>query len=164
MIPKQPFAFHSGSWIRATTSDCRTIRTPNVCRTYGCSVTTNPYSWLPLQHIFPHIESSNKKNQNTSGGRYVHLPGRSVTRLTAYHISRHVASTFKSLATTTTHFDLKAFIKTDRAKIPGHDTAHDPVHCPYSGCRIVNKQFLYRASDRKSLDFYRSYFSRASIR
>jgi hypothetical protein len=116
MIPKQPFAFHSGSWIRATTSDCRTIRTPNVCRTYGCSATTNPYSWLPLQHVFPHVESSNKKNQNTSGGRYVHLPGRSVTRLTAYHISRHVASTFKRLATTTTHFDLKAFIKIDRVK------------------------------------------------
>jgi hypothetical protein len=87
------------------------------------------------------------------------LPGRSVTRLTAYHISRHVASTFKSLATTTTHFDLIVFIKTDRAKIPGHDTTHDPVHCPYSGCKIVNKQFLYRASDRKSLDFYRSYLA-----
>jgi hypothetical protein len=41
------------------------------------------------------------------------LPGRLVTRLTAYHISWHVASTFKSLATTTTHFDLKTFIKTD---------------------------------------------------
>jgi hypothetical protein len=44
------------------------------------------------------------------------LPGRLVTRLTTYHISRRVASTFKNLATTTTHFDLKAFIKTDRVK------------------------------------------------
>jgi hypothetical protein len=42
------------------------------------------------------------------------LPGRSVTRLIAYHISRYVASTFKRLATTTTHFDLKTFIKIDR--------------------------------------------------
>jgi hypothetical protein len=47
-----------------------------------------------------------EKNQITSGGRYVHLPGQSVTRLTAYHISWHVASTFKRLATTTTHCDL----------------------------------------------------------
>jgi hypothetical protein len=42
------------------------------------------------------------------------LPGDSGTRLTAYHISRYVASTFKNLATTTMHFDLKAYIKTDR--------------------------------------------------
>jgi hypothetical protein len=87
------------------------------------------------------------------------LPGRLVTRLTAYHISRHVASTFKRLATTTTHFDLKAFYQNKQGKLPGHDTAHDPVHYPYSGCRIVNKQLLYRASDRKSLDFYRSYLA-----
>jgi hypothetical protein len=46
-----------------------------------------------------------------------HLPGHSGTRLTAYHISWYVASTFKRLATTTTHFDLKAFIKTDRVNL-----------------------------------------------
>jgi hypothetical protein len=87
-----------------------------------------------------------------------HLPGHSGTRFTAYHISRHVASTLKRLATTTTHFDLKIFIKTDRV-IFGHDTAHDPVHHPYNGCGILNKQLLYRVSDRKSPDFYRSYLA-----
>jgi hypothetical protein len=70
------------------------------------------------------------------------LPSRLVTRLTAYHISRHVASDQNRLG-----------------KLPGHDTAHDPVHYPYSGCRIVNKQLLYRVSDRKSLNFYRSYLA-----
>jgi hypothetical protein len=45
------------------------------CRTYACSVTTCPYSWLPLQHVFLHVQSSNRKNQNTSGGRYVHSSG-----------------------------------------------------------------------------------------
>jgi hypothetical protein len=38
-----------------------------------------------------------------------------------------------------------------------HDTTHDPVHHPYSDCRIVNIQLLYRASDRKSLNFCQSY-------
>jgi hypothetical protein len=46
-----------------------------------------------------------------------HLPGHSGTRLTTYHISRYVASTFKRLATTTTHFDLKSFIKIDRVNL-----------------------------------------------
>jgi hypothetical protein len=77
--------------------------------------------------------------------------------LPLYHISRHVASTFKCLATTTTHCDLINFYQHKRGKLPSHDTALDPVHHPYSDCRIVNIQFLYRASDRKSPDFYRSY-------
>jgi hypothetical protein len=36
-----------------------------------------------------------------------------VLGLPLYHISRHVASTFKRLATTTTHCDLITFINTD---------------------------------------------------
>jgi hypothetical protein len=88
-----------------------------------------------------------------------HLPGHSGTRLTTYHISQYVASTFKRLATTTTCCDLINFIQNRQGKTPGHDTVHDPEHYPYSGCRIVNKQLLYRASDRKSPDFYRSYLA-----
>jgi hypothetical protein len=80
-----------------------------------------------------------------------------VLGLPLYHISRHVASTFKRLATTTTHCDLINFYQHRRGKLPGHVIAHDPVHDPYSDCRIVNIQLLYRASDRKSPDFYRSY-------
>jgi hypothetical protein len=77
--------------------------------------------------------------------------------LPLYHISRHVASTFKRLATTTTRCDLNNFNQNRQGKTPGHDTIHDPVHHPYSDCRIVNTQLLSRASDRKSLVFYRSY-------
>jgi hypothetical protein len=80
-----------------------------------------------------------------------------VLGLSLYHISRHVASTFKCLATTTTHCDLINFYQHRRGKLSGHVTVHDPVHDPYSGCRIVNIQHLYHASDRKSLDFCRSY-------
>jgi hypothetical protein len=40
-----------------------------------------------------------------------------VLGLPLYHISRHVASTFKCLASTTTHFDLNTFIKTDRVNL-----------------------------------------------
>jgi hypothetical protein len=80
-----------------------------------------------------------------------------VLGLLLYHISRHVASTFKRLATTTTHYDLNNFYQNRQGRLPGHDTAHDPVHHPYSDCRIENMQLLCRASDRKSLVFYRSY-------
>jgi hypothetical protein len=74
--------------------------------------------------------------------------------LPPYHISRHVASTSQRLATTTTHCDLNNFYQNRQGKSPGHDNVHDPVHYPYSDCKIVNMQFLYRASDRTSLDFY----------
>jgi hypothetical protein len=154
IVPKQSFAFHSDSWNRVTTSDCRTIRTP-MCRTYVCSATTWSYS-CPLCRTYSRT-SVRVKNQITSGGRYVHYSGRLVARLTAYHISRHVASTFKRLTTATAHCDLNNFYQHRRGNLPSHDTAHDPVHHPYSDCRIVNIQLLSRASDRKSLDFCRSY-------
>jgi hypothetical protein len=64
---------------------------------------------------------------------------------------------FKRLATTTTHIDLNSFYQNRQGEASGHDTTHDPVRYPYSGCRNVNLQLLYRASDRKSPDFYRSY-------
>jgi hypothetical protein len=79
--------------------------------------------------------------------------------LPLYHILQFVASTFKRLATTTTHFDLNHFYQNRQGKPPGRDTAHDTIHHPYSDCRMVNMQFLYRASDRKPPDFYRSYLA-----
>jgi hypothetical protein len=78
-----------------------------LCRTYVCSATTKPVFLSAKYNVLPHVGAW--ENQKTSGGRYVHLPGRLVTRLTAYHISRHVTSTFKSLATTTTRCDLNQF-------------------------------------------------------
>jgi hypothetical protein len=80
-----------------------------------------------------------------------------VLGLPLYHISQHVASTFKRLATTTPHFDLINFYQHRWGNLSSHDIAHDPVRHPYSDCRIVNTQLLYRASDRKSPDFCRSY-------
>jgi hypothetical protein len=80
-----------------------------------------------------------------------------VLGLPLYHISRHVASTFKHLATTITDCDLIDIYQHRRGNLPSYDTVHDPVHHPYSDCRIVSIQLLYRASDRKSPDFYRSY-------
>jgi hypothetical protein len=77
-----------------------------------------------------------------------------VLGLPLYHILRYVASTFKGLATTTTHCDLINFYQHRRGKLPGHVTTHDPIHDPYSDCRMINIQLLYRASDRKSPDFY----------
>jgi hypothetical protein len=77
--------------------------------------------------------------------------------LLLYHISWHVASTFKRLATTTTHYDLNNFYQRRRGNLPSYDTAHGPVHHSYSDCRIVNIQLLYHASDRKPPDFCQSY-------
>jgi hypothetical protein len=126
-----------------------------MCRTYVCSATTWPYS-CPLCGTYSRM-SVRGKNQITSGGRYVHSSGRLVTRLTTFHISRHVDSTFKRLATTTTHCDLINFYQHRWGNHSCHDTAYDPVHRPYSDCRIVIIQLLYRASDSKSPDFCRSY-------
>jgi hypothetical protein len=81
-----------------------------------------------------------------------------VLGLPLYHISRYVASTFKRLATTTTHCDLINFYQHRRGKLPRHVTTHDPIHDPYSDCRMINIQLLYRASDRKSPNFYQSYW------
>jgi hypothetical protein len=97
------------------------------------------------------------RNQIIEWWRHVHLPGQLGSRLTTYHISRRVASTFKCLATTTTHCDLINFYQHGRGKVPGHVIAHDPVHDPYSDCEMVNIQLLYHASDRKSPDFCWSY-------
>jgi hypothetical protein len=80
-----------------------------------------------------------------------------VLGLPLYHILRYVASTFKCLATITTHCDLINFYQHRRGNLLSHGTAHDPVHDPYSDCRKVNIQLPYRASDRKSPDFYWSY-------
>jgi hypothetical protein len=110
------------------------------------------------RNIFPHIGACTK-NQITSGGRYVHSSGRLVTRLTAFHISRYVASSFKRLTTATTHCDLIKFYQHRRGNPSCLDIAHDPVHYPYSDCRIINIQLLYRTGDRL-LGFCRSYITR----
>jgi hypothetical protein len=80
-----------------------------------------------------------------------------VLGLPLYHISWHVASTFKRIATTTTHCNLINFCQHRWGNLSSHDIAHDSIHDPYSDCKIVNIQLLYRVSDKKSPDFYRSY-------
>jgi hypothetical protein len=128
-----------------------------MCRTYVCSATTWPYS-CPLCGTYSRT-SVRVKNQITSGGGYVHSSGRLVTRLIAYHISRHVASTFKRLTTTTTHCDLIKFALTQTGfLLRSWIINHNPVRHPYSGCRNVNIATPIKLpNDRKSLDFYRSY-------
>jgi hypothetical protein len=88
----------------------------------------------------------------------MHSSGRLVTRLTAYHISQHVASSFKRLTTATTHCDLNQIHQHSRGIITILIHYINPVRHPYSDYRNVNIATpIYRASDRKSPDFYRSY-------
>jgi hypothetical protein len=68
-----------------------------LCRTYICSATTKPVFLSAMQNVLPHVGACKHKIK-VEWWRQVHLPGHSGTRLTAYHISRHVASTFKRLA------------------------------------------------------------------
>jgi hypothetical protein len=68
----------------------------------------DPVFLSALQNVLPLIGACKHKIK-VEWWRRVHLSGHSGTRLTAYHISWHVASTFKHLATTTTHFDLNHF-------------------------------------------------------
>jgi hypothetical protein len=82
------------------------------CRTYICSVTTKPVFLVALATRIPQSNQVTRRT-NTCGGRYVHSSSRLVTRLTAYHISRYVVSTFKHLTPIDTHRDLNQFINTD---------------------------------------------------
>jgi hypothetical protein len=87
---------------------------------------------------------------------YVHLPGQSGTRLTAYHMYGMwlvLSYTWPPLP----HTAALSNWSTQMGTIPSHGTTHNSVCDPYSDCKIVNNQLLYRASDRKSLDFCRSY-------
>jgi hypothetical protein len=122
IIPKQPFAFHSTRGTGPSQATVGPYAHP-MCRTYVCSATTWPYS-CPLCGTYSRT-SVRVENQITSGGRYVHSSGRLVTRLTAYHISRHVASTFKRLATATTQCDLINFYQHRRGNLSSYDTAHE---------------------------------------
>jgi hypothetical protein len=152
-LPDRPRGYTVWSTLEPSGMDSRTWA--GIIQVGSATATTWPYS-CPLRGTYSCM-SVRVKNQITSGGRYVHSSGRMVTRLTAFHISWHVASTFKRLTTATTHCDLINFYQHRRGNLPGHDTAHDPVHHPYSDCSIVNIQFLYRASDRKSPDLCQSY-------
>jgi hypothetical protein len=107
-----------------------------ICRTYVCRATTQPYSWLP-GNTYSHTLKRVIGKPNTSGGRYVHSLGRLVTRLTAYHISRHVASTFKRLTTATTHCDLNQIHQHRRGIIFTMIHHINPVRHPYSDYRNV---------------------------
>jgi hypothetical protein len=90
---------------------------------------------VALQHIFPHVEMSNRKKQIRVVG------GMSTPRadwLTAYHISRHVASTFKRSTTATTHCDLNQIYQHRRGIISTMILHINPVRHPYSDYRDVN--------------------------
>jgi hypothetical protein len=95
-----------------------------MCRTYVSSATTWLYSCL-LCGTYSRM-SVRVKNKITSGGRYAHSSGLLVTRLTAYHISWHVASTFKHLTTATTHCDLNNFYQHRWGNLSSHDTDMTP--------------------------------------
>jgi hypothetical protein len=108
-----------------------------LCEMYTYSVRDYRTYSHPLRNVLPHVGACAKK-QITSGGRYVHSLGRLVTRLTAYHISRHVASTFKRLTTATTHYDLSQIHQHRRGIISTMILHINPVRHPYSDCRDVN--------------------------
>jgi hypothetical protein len=128
-----------------------------MCRTYACSVTTWSYSY-PLCGMYSRTSVRVRKTKlQVVKGMSTPWADR-LLGLPFTHNSRHVASTFKCLTTATTHCDLiKLFINTDgvSSKVMNHN--HNPVNYPYSDCGNVNiATSIKLASDRQSLDFYRS--------
>jgi hypothetical protein len=92
-----------------------------------------------MQNVLPHVGACvQQKQKKSSGGDMSICRANQVLGLPLYHISRYVASTFKSLATTTTHCDLINFYQHRQDNLPSHDIAHDRVHGPYSDCRIIS--------------------------
>jgi hypothetical protein len=117
VVPKQPFAFHSDSWTGPPQATAGPYALPK-CRTYACSATTCPYSWLPLQHVFLHVESSNQKKQIRVVGGMSTPQADWLLGLPLTQNSRHVVSTFKCLTPITTHRDLNQSINTDGVSFP----------------------------------------------
>jgi hypothetical protein len=160
IVPKQPFVSHSGSWSRPPQATAGPY-THQLCRTYVCSATT--WSRIPvcLVERTPTRLCVRKTKLRVVGGmstcRADWLLG-----LPLYHILRHVASTFKRLATTTTHFDLINFNQHRRSKFPGHVTAHDSVHDPYNDCRMVNHSTPISREWQEITQLLPTLFSRAS--
>jgi hypothetical protein len=109
----------------------------HLCEMYAYSVRDCRICSHPLRNVLPHVGAC-AKNQITSGERYVHSSGRLVTRPTAYHISRHVASTFKRLTVATTHCDLSKIYQHRRSIISTMILHINPIRHPYSDCRDVN--------------------------
>jgi hypothetical protein len=151
IILKQPFAF--SFWLVDQGHHKVTVGpyAHPMCRMYICSATAWSYS-CPLCGTYSRTLVRVRKTELRVVG------GMSTPRVDwllglPLSIFRHVASTFKRLTTATTHCDLINFYQYRRGNLSSHDTAHDPVHHPYSDCRIVDIQLLYHASDRKSLDF-----------
>jgi hypothetical protein len=137
VVPKQPFAFHSDSWTGPPQATAGPYALPK-CRTYACSTTTCPYSWLPLQHVFLHVESSNQKKQIRVVGGMSTPQADWLLGLPLTQNSQHVVSTFKRLTPITTHCDLIK-IQQHRWGIISTMIPHVlPVHHPYSDCRNVN--------------------------
>ena len=76
-----------------------------------------------------------------------------VLKLTDYHISRYVASTFKRLTKWATPRDLSHFFY----YTSGVSQLHNPARCPYISAGIkVSKNSYLLARGRKPLDFYRT--------
>ena len=117
--------FLSGLWIRVTVLDYRVRR---LC-TRMCA----------------HEKRHSKKVREKSTCR-----ANQVLKLTDYHISRHVVSTFKRLTTTTTHCDLNTFSLHRR----GITTTQPPpvILILQQYVKLVNSYNLARG--RKPLDFY----------
>jgi hypothetical protein len=80
-FPKQPFPSYSGLWIRATTSDCKTVRTP-IVQDIRLQHDYMIVLLSALQNALPHVGACKHKIK-VEWWRHVHLPGHSGTRLTA---------------------------------------------------------------------------------
>ena len=132
--PTRLFPFLSGLWIRVTHLDYK-----------------NPHPACVF--LYPHVaacEPSSKRVKVKSTHR-----ADQVLKLNDYHISRHVVSTFKRLTTTATHCDLINFSLNRRGLIQKYSALTPPIGLIVAACSKHSTPIIL-ATDRKSLDFYRT--------
>jgi hypothetical protein len=108
---RQPFPSYFGTWISATTSNCRTMHTSNV---QDVHLQSDCMTVLPsaMQNVLPHVSACEHKPKFEWWGI---CPLAGPIRYLAYRVPylRYVASTFKRLITTTTHCGVIKLINAD---------------------------------------------------
>ena len=137
----------------------------NLDHTYGNQVThtTFPLSFQSVDSghpprlqspttLHPYVRTKIKPTSTKRVKRRSTRRSNQVLKLTDYHISRHVASTFKRLTKWATHHDLNHFLLHQRGITT---TQHRLLSLYFSrNLKSVNSYLLARG--RKPLDFYRS--------
>ena len=99
-------------------------------------------------HSAPVRRDKNKSYFYKKGARHPTTRSNQILKFTDYHISRHVASTFKSLTKCATHRDLNIFVTIQI----GNHKYHITARCPYitAEFKIISTPIISRVAGNYS--------------